>query len=81
MLALHRPIRYAVVLDGREFTRCAKRYAKRAGLDFRFVSRKGKGSPGKVFVGGRDTIVKRTEIGKGLLDSMLKDPEIPKEDF
>ena len=61
-------------MDGREF-------ARRAGLDFRFVARKGKGSHGKVFVGRRDTIVKRTEIGKGLLDSMLKDLEIPREDF
>lgn len=34
-----------------------------------------------MFVGGRHTIVKRTEIGKGLLESMLKDLEIPKEDF
>ena len=78
---MYRPIGHTIVLDGREFTRRAKRYAKRAGLDFRFVARKGKGSHGKVFVGGRDTIVKRTEIGKGLLDSMLKDLEIPKEDF
>ncbi|MDE0107923.1 MAG: hypothetical protein OXN96_08935 [Bryobacterales bacterium] len=76
-----RPIGYTLVLDGREFTRRAKRYAKRAGLDFRFLARKGKGSHSKVFVGGRDTIVKRTEIGKGLLDSMLKDLGIPKEDF
>ena len=78
---MYRPIGHTIALDGREFTRRAKRYAKRAGLDFRFVARKGKGSHGKVFVGGRDTIVKRTEIGKGLLDSMLKDREIPKEDF
>lgn len=81
MLTLHRPIGYTIVMDGREFARRAKRYAKRAGPDFRFVSRKGKGSRGKVFVGGLDMIVKRTEIGKGLLDSMLNDLEIPKEDF
>ena len=81
MIALYHPIGYTIVTGGREFTRPAKRYAKRAGLDFRFLARKGKGSHGKVFVGGRDTIVKRTEIGKGLLDSMLKDLEIPREDF
>ena len=81
MIVLCRPIGHTIVLDVREFTRRAKRCANRAGLDFRFVARKGKGSQSKVFVGGRDTIVKRTEIGKGLLDWMLKDLEIPKEDF
>ena len=38
-------------------------------------------SAGDKHVDGRDTIVKRTEIGKGLLDSMPKDLEIPKEHF
>ena len=58
-------------MDGREFTRRARRYARKAGLEFRFVASKGKGSHGKLFVGGLDTMVKRAEIGSGLLRSML----------
>ena len=68
-------------MDGREFTRRAKRYAKKAGLDFRFVARKGKGSHGTLFVGSRATVVKRTEIGKSMLRAMLRQLKIDKEDF
>lgn len=68
-------------MDGREFTRLAKRYAKRFGLPFRFVARKGKGSHGTVYVGDRQTVVKRTELSKGLLRRMLRDLGIDKEDF
>lgn len=68
-------------VDGSEFTRRAKRYAKKAGLDFRFVARKGKGSHGTLFVGSRATVVKRAEISKAMLHAMLRQLEIDKEDF
>ena len=78
---MYRPIGYTRVTDDREFTRRAKRYAKRAGLDFRFVSGKGEGSHSKVFVGSRETVVKRAEISKAMLHAMLRQLEIDKEDF
>ena len=61
--------------------RRAKRYAKKAGLEFHYEKARGKGSHATLHVGRNSTVLKRTEIGKGLLDSMLKALEIPKEDF
>lgn len=64
----------------REFVRRAKRYARKVGLDFRFVARESKGSHGRLY-GSRMTMVKRTELSKALLHSMLEEPEIEKGDF
>ena len=61
--------------------RRAKRYATRHGLDFRFERAKGKGSHGQLFVGVRRTMVKRSELSKGLVRNMLRDLGIRKEDF
>ena len=58
----------------------SKRYAARNGLDFRFERGEGKGSHGQ-YVGRRRTMVKRTELSKGLLRNMLRDLGINKEDF
>ena len=68
-------------MNGREFTRRAKRYARKAGLDFRFVAREGKGSHGRLYLGGRSTMVKRAELSKALLHAMLKELGIEKGDF
>lgn len=68
-------------MDGREFTRRVKRYAKSAGLEFRFVSGQGKGSHGMLYLDGRMVVVKRSELSKGLLAGMLKELRIPKERF
>jgi len=68
-------------VNGKEFMRRAKRYAKKAGLEFHYEKARGKGSHATLHVGRNSTVLKRTEIGKGLLDSMLKALEIPKEDF
>ena len=54
--------RYAAEMNGREFMRRAKRYAARNGLDFRFERAKGKGSHGQLYVGGRATTIKRSEL-------------------
>ncbi|MDE0264924.1 MAG: hypothetical protein OXJ37_21150 [Bryobacterales bacterium] len=54
-------------MHGREFTRRAKRYAKKAGLEFRFDRSEGKGSHGRLYIEGRCTTVKRAEISRGLL--------------
>lgn len=68
-------------MDGREFVRRAKRYAREVGLDFQFVAREGKGSHGRLYLGSKMTMVKRTELSKALLHAMLKELEIEKGDF
>ena len=73
---------YAVApVNGAEFLRRAKRYARKRRLDYRFDRRRGKGSHGRLHIGGRLTTVPRKEIGTGLLASMLKDLGIDQEDF
>ena len=74
-------IQYTIDMNGREFMRRAKRYAARNGLDFRFERGEGKGSHGQLYVGRGRTMVKRTELSKGLLRNMLRDLGINKEDF
>lgn len=68
-------------MNGIEFVRRARRYAKRSGLSCHFDPSVGKGSHGRLHLGGRITTVPRKELGKGLLAAMLKDLEIDKEDF
>ena len=50
-------------------------------LPFRFGPSVGKGSHGRLHVGGRFTTVPRKELGKGLLGAMLKDLGVDREDF
>lgn len=57
-------------MNGAEFVRRAKRYARNTGLEFRFDRSEGKA-----------TFVKRSEIGRGLLAAMLKELGISKEEF
>ena len=68
-------------MTGAEFVRRARRYARRSGLSCRFDPSAGKGSHGRLHLGGRLTTVPRKELGKGLLSAMLKDLEIDKENF
>ena len=68
-------------MGGAEFFRRAKRYARKFGLPFRFGPSVGKGSHGRLHVGGRFTTVPRKELGKGLLAAMLKDLGVDREDF
>ena len=68
-------------MNGREFIRRAKRYARKAGEECYFDPSHGKGSHGTLYVGRRRTIVPRKEIGPGLFADMLKDLSIDKEDF
>ena len=68
-------------MDGTEFIRRAKRYARKMGLKCFYDPRHGKGSHGRLHLGGRLTTVPRKELGKGLLAAMLKDLNIDKEDF
>ena len=68
-------------MNGREFVRRARRYARRRRLYFYFNPTHGKGSHGRVYVGSELTTVPHGEIGRSLLPSMLKDLNIRREDF
>jgi len=68
-------------MNGTEFIRRAKRYAKQAGQECRFEAQHGKGSHGRLYVGANFTTVKHGEIPPGLLGAMLKQLNIKKEDF
>ena len=60
-----------------------RKVAKQRGLPYRFVTERGKGSHGTVYLGSRFTVVKdRTkEIGPGLLKSILSDLGLSKADI
>ena len=68
-------------VNGTDFVRRARRYARRAGKSFHFDPRRGKGSHGVLSVGDRRTVVKRGELKPGALQGMLKQLDIPREDF
>ena len=68
-------------MDGTEFIRRSKRYARKSGLKCLYDPRHGKGSHGRLHLGKRITTVPRKEIGNGLLAAMLKDLNIDKEKF
>ena len=68
-------------MTGAEFIRRVRRYARRAGLSFRFDPRRGKGSHGALYVGQRRTIVKLGELKPGTFHGMLKQLDISVEDF
>ncbi len=52
-------------------------------MEIRFVTHRGKGSHGTLYLGDRHTIVKdrKKELGKGLLAQMLSDLGIAPNDF
>ena len=68
-------------MNGREFVRRVRRYARKNGLDFHFDPARGKGSHGTVYVGYLMTAVQHREIPTGTLSSMLKDLDIDRRDF
>ena len=68
-------------MNGREFVRRVRRYARKNGLDFHFDPARGKGSHGEVYVGNRRTIVQHGEIRKGTMVAMLRRLEIDREEF
>ena len=68
-------------MNGREFVRRARRYARRNRLAFDFDPTHGKGSHGKLTVGGRSTIVQHGEIARGTFAAMLRQLEIDRQEF
>lgn len=68
-------------MNGREFIRRARRYARRTRQDFHIDTRHGKGSHVTLSLGNRETTVPYHEIGIGLLNSMLRDLNINRREF
>ena len=71
-------------MTGTQFIKQVKRWTKAKGLEKpNFLAKKGAGSHGTLFVGDRETTVKdrKKEIGKGLLNRMLADLGIDKNEF
>ena len=68
-------------MNGTEFIRRVKRYARKTGQECRFEPGRGKGSHGTPYVGSRRMVVKRGEISKGMLTAILKQLQIEKRDF
>ena len=68
-------------MDGREFLRRARRYAKKNRLEYAFRPARGKGSHGILVVGERLTTVQRGELSKAMLAAMLRQLDIPRREF
>lgn len=68
-------------MNGREFVRRARRYARRNGLEFSFDPTRGKGSHGEVRIGGFRTMVQYGEIKRSTLAGMLRQLNIDRREF
>ena len=70
-------------MTGRQFIARVRGWAKSKGLTTRFNARQGAGSHGTLYVGKRKTTVpdRKRELPKGLLNKMLADLRIPKDEF
>ena len=68
-------------MNGREFTRRARRYARRTGQSFYLDTKRGKGSHVTIYIGDRDTVVKYGEIQPPMLFSMLRRLGIDRKEF
>jgi hypothetical protein len=68
-------------VNGREFLRQAKRYARRHRLEYSFDPGRGKGSHGVLTIGNHETVVQRGEIAPNTLASMFRDLNINRRGF
>lgn len=68
-------------MNGREFIRRARRYARRNGLEFEFDPSRGKGSHGELHMGGRTAFVPHGEIATGTLMSIFRQLGIDRRGF
>ncbi len=60
------------------FLRDLRRYCRKAGLEFSFDARRGKGGHGVVYVGSRFTTV-QSDLSQGRIESILKQLGLPKD--
>ena len=72
-----------ITMNGNELIKKIKKLAKKNDVHVYFDKAHGKGSHGTLFYGGNHTTIKdkKKEIGPGLLNSMLMDLEISKDDL
>ncbi len=68
-------------MNGDQFIRRTRKWAKAHELDERVDPSRGKGGHVTQWIGDRFTVVKTGEIGAGLLAAMLKQLGIPKDEF
>ena len=68
-------------MNGREFVRRARSYARKTGQGFHFDPAHGKGSHGRLYIGARFTTVQRGELSKGMLAAMLRQLDIDRREF
>jgi mRNA interferase HicA len=70
-------------LKGSELVRKLRRLAKQQSKEFSYEARHGKGSHGQLLFGDKLTTVKdqKKEIGEGLLNDMLKQLGLTKNDL
>ncbi|MGI9506787.1 MAG: type II toxin-antitoxin system HicA family toxin [Geminicoccaceae bacterium] len=70
-------------MNGSEFLKKVKKYARDNNVSFEFVPSEGKGSHGTLYLGGKISTVKdrKKEIGKGLLVRMCKQLGISQDDL
>ena len=68
-------------MNGGQFIRRARRWARTNGLAEQVETSRGKGGHVTQTIGERYTVVKTGEIGTGLLGAMLKQLGIPKDEF
>lgn len=70
-------------MTGNELRRSLKKYAKRTGKRYRWDPNQGKGGHGTVRVGDRKATLPdpKKEIGKGLLNAILRQLDVPKEEI
>ena len=68
-------------MNGTEFVRRARRYARKNRLYFNFDPTAGKGSHGKITVANRQTIVQHGEIAPATLASMFRQLGINRREF
>ena len=68
-------------MNGREFLRRARRFARKTGREFRFDPAHGKGSHGRVYIGSRFAIVQRGEMSPSVLAAVLRQLGINRREF
>ncbi len=68
-------------MNGTEFIRRARRYAKKTKQECRLEPSHGKGSHQRLWVGRNFTTVPNGELKPGLFRAMLRQLDIGKEDF
>ena len=68
-------------MNGAQFIRRARKWAKAHDVVARVESSRGKGGHQMLYLGERLTTVKTGEIQSGLFNAMLKQLGIPREEF